>query len=232
MIGILRADEYYQSLRPGPILSRLYSVGQIFWAPILFLPGQSRLYVVRGAYSAKDLSYKYSVEPARSDEFDGLNEPIQPLGIRSNERPLVVGAKRRPVVLVSRQTARWSDLGRTQDESYLVAPIYSFGGDETKLSYSPAMVERVKAYVYWQLFYLPASREGRVKEGFARLDRIQPVHKDLLEQRPVMLSDDARTLLQSWIRVYFGEELDSVDDVLFDYREQAMADLKTKGLLP
>jgi len=47
-----------------------------------------------------------------------------------------------------------------------------------------------------------------------------------------MLSDDALGLLRSWVRIYLGEELDAVDDVLFDYREQAMAELRARGLLP
>ena len=37
---------------------------------------------------------------------------------------------------------------------------------------------------------------GRIREGFVRLDRIHAVPKDLMEHMTLMLSDDARELLQ------------------------------------
>lgn len=81
-------------------------------------------------------------------------------------------------------------------------------------------------------FYLPESVDGRVREGFIRLDRIQAVHKNLLEHMSRVLGDEVRDLLQSWIRVYLGEEVDAVDGVLFYYREQAIADLIFPPKLP
>ena len=77
------------------------------------------------------------------------------LGIRSDERALVVGAKRRPVILLSKAAATWSDGRRRNDDCYLVAPVYSFSGDETRASYSAPFIDQVKGYMYWQLFYLP-----------------------------------------------------------------------------
>ena len=57
------------------------------------------------------------------------------------------------------------------------------------------------------------------------MDLIQAVHKDLLRQMPVMLSDDALWLLRSWVRVYMGEDLLTVNDLLFDYRKEALQQL-------
>ena len=166
------------------------------------------------------------------EEFENIEEPIQSLGIRADERALIVGAKKRPVILVSQQAAPWTDVRRSQEDCYVVAPVYSFGGDETKLAYTQPMIERIKSYVYWQFFYLPATSSGRIQEGFVRLDRIQAIHRNLLEHHPLMLSDDVIELLRSWIRVYLGEALDHVNDLLFDYREAAIADLRAKGLFP
>ena len=108
---------------------------------------------------------------------------------------------------------------------FSAAPVYSFGGDETKLTYSQAFIEHVKAYEYWQLFYLPEYTPARIRDGFVRLDRIQAVHKNLLEHIPLMLSDVAQDLLLSWIRVYLGENLEDVNDLLADYRNQAIANI-------
>jgi hypothetical protein len=133
---------------------------------------------------------------------------------------------------MSRSVVEWTDSRRRHDECFLIAPVYSFGSDETELAYSQTFIERVKGYVYWQLFYLPAVSGSQIREGFVRLDRIQVVHKDLLEHMPVMLSDDTRLLLRDWIRVYLGEEVDAVNDLLFEYREEAIANLKASGLIP
>ena len=107
----------------------------------------------------------------------------------------------------------------------MVAPIYSFGGGDTKLSYSRSFIERVKAYEYWQFFYLPALASARIREGFVSLDRIQAVHKRLLEHIPLILSDDVQDLLQSWTRVYLGENVEDVNDLLADYRKEAIANI-------
>ena len=232
MIGLLSADEYYTRLQAGPVLNQLYNICQFFWAPSLFLLGERQPYLVRSSYSETQGDYQYRIDPMlQSGEFDNPQEPNRTLGIRSDERAIIVGAKRRPVILISRSVEAWRDGSRRADDCYLVAPVYSFGGDDTRLSYSPEFIERVKGYVYWQLFYLPESADGRVREGFVRLDRIQAVHKNLLEHMPRVLGDDVRDLLQSWIRVYLGEELDTVNDILFDYRERAIATLKADGLM-
>ena len=225
MIGLLSANEYYTTMQRGPILNQLYRIGQFFWAPSLFLFGERQSYLLRSSYNEARSDYEYRIDSIRQGEFDNPEIPNHTLGIRSDERAAVVGAKRRPVILISRAGTGRADSTRRHDDCFLVAPVYSFGSDETRLSYSQAFIERVKAYEYWHLFYLPAYNPARIREGFVRLDRIQAVHKNLLEHTPLMLSDDVQDLLQSWIRVYLGEELGDVDDILFIYREKAIAEL-------
>jgi hypothetical protein len=181
----------------GPVLEQLYLVGQFFWAPSLFLFGESRPLLVRSSYSQALADYEYRIEQmCQPGEFDTPQDPNHTLGIRSDERAVIVRAKRRPVILMSRSVVEWTDSRRRHDECFLIAPVYSFGSDETELAYSQTFIERVKGYVYWQLFYLPAVSGSQIREGFVRLDRIQVVHKDLLEHMPVMLSDDTRLLLR------------------------------------
>ena len=181
--------------------------------------------MLRSDYIQSRGVYEYRVEPIQQREFDSTGTPNHELGIHSGERAAIVRAKRRPVILISLVGTGRADSIRTQDECYLVAPVYSFSGDETRLSYSQAFIERVKAYEYWHLFYLPAHTPARIRESFIRLDRIQAIHKGLLEQMPVMLSDDVQDLFQSWTRVFLGEELDAVDDMLSAYRQESIAGL-------
>ena len=225
MIGVLRADEYYTPLRPGGVLNQLYEIGQLFWAPSMFLLDNHRRYLVRNSYSESAGESHTLEQTDLRTEFDQPREMSHTLGIRSDERALIVGAKRRPVILLSKAAATWSDGRRRNDDCYLVVPVYSFSRDETRESYSTAFIDRVKGYIYWQIFYLPPMANGRIREGFARLDRIQTVHKELLRQIPVMLSEDALELLRDWIRVYLGEDLQIVNDMLFDYREEAIRQL-------
>ena len=225
MIGLIEPAEYYTSLNTGPVLNQLYGTGQFFWAPSMFLLDNRNRYRVRNTYS-EGTGERFELEPADlRTEFDQAGEISHTLGIRSDERALVTGAKIRPVILLSKTASRWSDDRRRSDDCYLVAPVYSFGGDETRASYSPAFIERVKGYMYWQLFYLPPGANGRIREGFVRLDRIQAIHRDLMRHMPVLLGESAMGVLRDWVRVYLGEDLHTVNDLLFDYREDTIRQL-------
>ena len=225
MIGLIQPAEYYTSLNTGPVLNQLYGTGQFFLAPSMFLLDNHNRYRVRNTYSERS-GDRYELEPADlRTEFDQPGDISHTLGIRADERALVTGVKRRPVILLSRTASRWSDGRRRSDDCYLVAPVYSFGGDETRASYSPAFIERVKGYMYWQFFYLPTGATVRIREGFVRLDRVQAIHRGLMRHLPVMLGENAMGVLRDWVRVYLGEDLYTVNDLLFDYREDAVKQL-------
>ena len=207
---MLSADEYYTCI---PNQNRTDQIGQIFWTSPLYLFGEPWPYLLRSSYNQATRNYDYRVSPMQqTGEFDIPQEPNRTLQLRSDERAVIIAAKRRPVILVSKPVTLWSDSGRNQYESFLVAPMYSLR------NYSHSFIERIKGYVYEQFFYLPSSSNNRIIESFVCLDRIQAIHKDLLEHWWEMLSDDAQALLQFWIRVYLGEDLGSVDDTLFPYQ--------------
>lgn len=231
MIDLLEPSQYYSRLGSDLSLGQVYEIGQFFWAPALYLFGEHgrNPYVVRSAYNQSNRDYSYQVSQMQSaSEFRATQEPDHTLGTRSDERAVIIRAKRRPVILISASVVPWTDGRRRHDDSFLVAPVYSFAGDETKRAYNPTFIERVKGYFYWQLFYLPENPGVRIREGFVRLDRIQAIHQSLLEHMPVRLSGDAQPLLHNWIRVYLGETLSEVDDLLFDYREQAITQLSSQ----
>ena len=222
MIGLLSPDEYYETPEQGSINSQLQRIGQILWAPSPYLLDNNRRQAVKSTYS-ESAGDQFRLEPADlRTEFNQPGQISHPLNLRRDERALVIRAKRRPVIVISRPVARWIDGRRQQEDSYLVAPVYSFEGDETKLSYSQTFIDRVKAYMYWQLFYLPRSGNRLIREGFVRLDRIQAVHRELLDPMPIRLSDDLIELLRDWIRGYMGETLQEVNPFLLEYRQEAV----------
>ena len=160
MIGLLSPDEYYDTPEQGSINSQLQRIGQLLWAPSPYLLDNNRRQTVKTSYT-EDGGEQFRLEPADlRTEFNQPGQISHPLNLRRDERALVIRAKRRPVIVISRPVARWIDGRRQQEDSYLVAPLYSFEGDETKLSYSQTFIDRVKAYMYWQLFYSRRTKEG------------------------------------------------------------------------
>jgi hypothetical protein len=69
-------------MNSGPILDQLYQIGQVFWAPSLFLFGDRRRYLVKGSYNPASGDYDYQVTPMVSGEFNNPEQPIQTLDIR------------------------------------------------------------------------------------------------------------------------------------------------------
>jgi len=229
--SLLPADEYYAKLKAGPILEQLYQPGQFFWAPALFLYGEKPVHLVKGKYDKAVGRYRYRIEKMSDSEFERPEEPLVPLRLESDQRAAIVASKLRPVILLSEHPRKWKDGRRVYDDAYLIAPVYSFRGGDGKEDYSSAFVERVKGFVYNTFFYLPQSVSPRFLEGFARFDRMQIIHQDQLRHMPIMLTEDALWLLRSWLWCFLGAGLDRVNDVLYDYREEAIRVLKEAGLL-
>ena len=231
----MSSDDYYRGINTRDhALGRDYLIGQLCWAPCQYEFDPLTGYILRSKYVEQSGSYAYSVGKVRlpgefdTDSLDDLNFD---LGIEAKERALLVFAKYRPVIIISQAPAPLQAGNRQFPPTYLIAPIYSFGGGNKRSPYPPAVREKMKGYLLPQTFYLPKSAE--IEEGFVRLDRIQAVaaHQDWLKPMRIQLSDDAMWLLRSWIRVYWGEELDTVNDILFEYREAAITDLRSKGLI-
>ena len=123
MIELLKPEEYYTAPSQGTLRNQFYQIGQFFRAPSLFLLDNSRRQAVKGTYS-ESAGDQFRLDPVDlHTEFNQPGEISHPLGIRTDERALVIGAKRRPVIVLSQATAKWSDGRRRQEDSYLVAPV-------------------------------------------------------------------------------------------------------------
>ena len=108
MIGLIDASEYYQLSRRGPALERNYECGLFCYAPVLNTPQKGYDKVLRFKDRESLIGREYDF--ARVDlktEFDSAGKTDYELGIRSDERALVIGAKYRPVIIISMPLAGW-----------------------------------------------------------------------------------------------------------------------------
>jgi len=204
--------------------------GQIFESAPYYLQTEHPGTAVLGHYQEQSGKYAYSLGPVALEDFEDPGEPIQPLDIRSNERAMVIRSKRRPVILMSELPTPWKEGKRRSDPAFLVLPIYSFSSDTSgKPSYSETFIERVKAYYYNSLFYLPANQKPSFREGFARFDRIQVVHKRWLKHRPLRLTEDALHRLRAWLFGFTTLSPEEVGEgwewfrIIREYRDRRLA---------
>ena len=229
MIEFVDAQDYYESSGRGSLSGQLFPWGSLWWAPSFHLLEAKYERVVRSNYVESRRGYVYDLDRIDwSTEFEDELEPNIDLVTGPKDRSIVVPAKRRPVIIVSGPVSKFQGDGkRVVQECFLVAPLYSLEGNDKKMPFSPEFIARVKAYAYPQFFYLPA--HGKISESFVRFDRIQVLRKDLLESWSVRLTDRVGDFLRCWLRVYQGEDLQDVDDFLFQYRTEYM---KLLGLNP
>jgi hypothetical protein len=228
MIELISATEYYAKVTLNGTLARqFYEPGQFFMAPSLYLIEENPLQELKHTYKTATQGYEYKLGRAGRAEFEETREPCYDLNLRSKERAAIVPCKMRPVILISQHAEQWKYGNRQSASCFLVAPVYSFKGNNDKISYPPEFIERTKAYVYNTFFYLPSCINPYFKEGFVRFDRIQAVHKNWLEHMKLKLETDSLECLLSWLWYYLGADLYKTNPLLFDYRE---AKIKAMGL--
>ncbi len=109
---------------------------------------------------------------------------------------------------------------------FLVLPIYTLETEQKQPKYPARFVERLKAYAYPHLFYLPRAETVGMRESTLRFDRIQVVPKDFMRAADVELSEDASIPLEDWLKFYMFGELDETG-ILAEYRKEALSKLPT-----
>lgn len=234
LIDIYAADQYYCKVPiGGPIASQMFVPGHFFWAPCPHLLKDNPSTELRAKYKPQTQDYELRLGKAGWDQFQEVREPVNDpvFQLRSKERALVIPAKVRLVIAISLSTEGLTSraLGQRLVQSPLVAPVFSFEGDDMKESYPIEFIERVKAYCYKEFFYLPPCNDPRTKEGFVRLDRIRPMHKKWLQHRGAALSDEVLSYFQIWLWHYLGADLELQSEVLFKYRQAKMQALVIAG---
>ena len=109
---------------------------------------------------------------------------------------------------------------------FLVLPIYTLETEEKQPKYPARFIERLKAYAYPHLFYLPRAEDFGMRESVLRFDRMQVVPKDFMHAANVCLSEDAAVLLEEWLKFYLFGELDDTT-ILAEYRKLALGEIST-----
>ena len=224
MIELL--DSFYVQ-QPRPLAHSQCEPGRICDTAAVYLLESARIPVLEAQYDSAGMVQGYTIRhagPRYFPERQGVY-PVQEIGQRSDEVAVVRRHKWRPAVVVSSPSDSWQDRPRQHDECFVVAPLYGFEARAMKRPYSQPFIDRVKAYVYNQLFYIPPDTQYGLQESFVRFDRLQVVHERWLVPRNVVLDTDFLDALQSWLQAYLGGDLTALNDVLSLYRQEKLAAL-------
>ena len=159
--------QYYRSTSEAEA-SRLER-GQLCWGPGLYLPYRlATLHLTH--YDPRDEQRnRYSLSENMPPNQLFNHTPIHELRLESDEELLVIKAKRRLMAVISQSPQTWPPGGaRLRERGYVCLPLYSFHPNE-----SPEFRSRIQALEYPWWVYLPAETTLRIREGFARLDRLR-----------------------------------------------------------
>ncbi len=224
MIELL--DRFYVR-QPRPLAHSQCEPGRICDTAAVYLLESARIPVLEAQYDSAGMVQRYIVRHVRQQQFrqrQGVN-PVYEINQRSDEVSVIRRHKWRPAIVVSSPCDAWRAQPRQHDECFVVAPLYSFGARVEKQPYPQTFIDRVKAYAYNQLFYMPPDGRYGIQESFVRFDRLQVVHERWLVPRSVVLDTDFLDALQSWLQAYLGGDLAALNDVLSLYREEKLSAL-------
>jgi hypothetical protein len=175
-----------------------------------------------------DRKLAFKVTGRTDDTFD--HPPVHGLGLRSDEAVVVAKARRdRPVVVLGGTTAprlepdadgdaETVQAGAARDPgTVMVVPVHAASG------YDEQTRRRVSRYEFANAFYLPAWERPRFAEGFARLDRTQPVRRaELAEPLGLKLSADALDALVEWFVAFATDRRPPHDSLILEYRREQL----------
>ena len=162
------------------------SVGHFVWCPVPYLDEVPRILEVERASSEAHYATKFEIVQMSGDHFKRKSKlPIKALALGETEELLISKAKKRPCIVVSAQTTTFEDETITselrrrrhlQDNSMILAPLYGLATPDDPKGFPPVMVARIRAFLYYQFFYLPQScpktKVSIGKESIVRLDRL------------------------------------------------------------
>jgi len=178
--------------------------GQLCWGPGLYLSSSLATLQLTTYNPHNESLNRYAVSPTRPFEQLFNHTPVHDIRLQHDEELLIIRAKRRLMAVVSQAPIPWAPAGgRLAELGYVCVPLYSFHQND-----SPEFRARVQAMEYPWWVYFPANDNLRIYEGFARLDRIQVIEKNMLSPRSVALTEDGLWLLSEWVRYYLTEEIE------------------------
>jgi hypothetical protein len=215
-LGIVQlVDPFYVRLADDTF-RRTSVVGQFCWVPVTHLDTIPRILDVERADPQEHYATKFSIRNMTDGDFKKKTRlPIKALSLRETEELVIHRAKRRPAVIISGETTIFDDLktllrqmGRKhlQEESLIVAPLYSVESGDHEGGFPPIMVARIRALMYKQFFFCPKENSPLTADSIMRLDRLHaifPKHPAYIPE-PYSLSAEALGVLMSMLRSLFG----------------------------
>ena len=164
-MGIVQLiDPFYVKL-PDDTFRRASVVGQFCWVPVTHLDPIPRLLDVERADPQEHFATKFSIRNMTDGDFKKKTRlPIKALSLRETEELVIHRAKRRPAIIISGENTIFDDvkallqqMGRKhlQQESLIIAPLYSVESGDHEGGFPPVMVARIRALMYKQFFFCP-----------------------------------------------------------------------------
>ncbi len=198
--------EVYEELKASEKMS--FQRGQFFLGPIKYpCPPPSKVLEVAHYEPLAEENTKFRIGNYSAKESK-QQIPIKSLNLSSQDRLYVVQGKARPVIILSYCMADWlcgSANKAEAEELLLCLPIFTF-----KTRHTQAHIINIQTFLFPNLFYIPPSPSGVLKESAARFELIQPVHKEDLiplkniSARPFKLSDDILKILWNHLTLFLA----------------------------
>jgi len=231
-LGIVQLiDPFYVRL-PGDTFRRASVVGQFCWVPVTHLDPIPRLLDVERADPQEHYATKFSIRNMTDGDFKKKTRlPIKALLLRETEELVIHRAKRRPAIIISGESTIFDDvkalleqMGRKhlQQESLIIAPLYSVESADHEGGFPPVMVARIRALMYKQFFFCPRENSPLTGDSIMRLDRLHAVlpNYPAYVPEPYSLSAEALGVLMSMLRSLFGAkeepEFEALKELVFE----------------
>lgn len=205
-------EPFYEACSPE------IAAGHVWCDQPVYLPARHGLSITRiDPHDDRNLDYRIC---GRTAEIFN-HAPVHSFAMESTEGAVVTKAKRdRPVIVLAAQTAsefRPNAAAATLADVVMVVPVYSALSDAR-------LTRRMQMYEFSNAFYLPADTGLRFREGFARLDHIQPLSAaHLSKHRGMKLSVEALEVLHEWLWSFLTDTT-SPDSLIADYRRSMIDD--------
>lgn len=199
-------------------------VGHYYLAPIPYLLEGTISYLKLSHFDKDDFSNNLFVaEKKKIAELNFDNMPSMPeLNYKKGEFTPLNKYKCRPVIVISGLLPNWTDYEKQNGNCVVVIPLYSTKEDSGECRFRQLFLDKIQAYQYPTMFFLPQDDSFNVHETIARFDRIAVVKTDCLKPKPVALSEDAIFCLSKWLQSFFGADL---DEILAYYQKAALTKL-------
>ena len=242
-MGIVQLiDPFYMKL-PADTFRRAGVVGQFCWVPVTHLDPVPRILDVERVDPQEHYATKFSIRNMTNGDFKKKTRlPIKALSLRETEDLVIHRAKRRPVVIVSGENTIFDDvntlllqIGRKhlQEESLIVAPLYSVESGDHEGGFPPVMVARIRALMYKQFFFCPKENSPLTADSIMRLDRLHAVipNYPAYIPEPYSLSAEALGVLMAMLRSLFGAKEEADFEALKTLVYESLPDeAKTKSV--